>query len=75
MAAFLLSEALQAQTTAFSFQGRLNDHGSPANGIYDLQFTVCDALTNGNVVGGPLTNSATAVSNGLFFVTLDFGSG
>lgn len=64
-----------AQDTAFTYQGRLNDGGSPANGIYDLQFTVCDALTNGNVVGGPLTNSTTGVSNGLFTVTLDFGSG
>ena len=77
VAALLLlpSETLHAQTTAFTFQGRLNDHGNPASGIYDLQFTVCDALTNGNVVGGPLTSSATGVSNGLFCVTLDFGGG
>ncbi len=64
-----------AQGTAFSYQGRLNDNGSPANGIYDLQFTVCDALTNGNFVAGPITDSATGVSNGLFCVSLDFGNG
>ncbi len=64
-----------AQGTAFSYQGRLNSGGSPANGLYDLRFTVWDALTNGNLVAGPLTNSATGVSNGLFAVTLDFGSG
>ncbi len=64
-----------AQGTAFSYQGRLNDGGSAATGIYDLRFTICDALTSGNVVAGPLTNSATGITNGLFAVTLDFGSG
>jgi hypothetical protein len=64
-----------AQGTAFSYQGRLDASGSPANGVYDLEFMVCDALISGNVVGGPLTNSATGVTNGLFTVTLDFGSG
>jgi len=65
-----------AQGTAFMYQGRLNDGGSPANGNYDLRFTVYDS-TNipGAVIAGPLTNSATAVSNGLFTVNLDFGSG
>ena len=62
-----------AQVTAFTYQGRLNDGGNPANGSYDLQFTLYDAGTNGNVFGS-LTNTATAVSNGLFLVTLDFGS-
>ena len=64
-----------AQGTAFSYQGRLNDGASPATGIYDLRFTVCDAVTNGSLVAGPLTNSATGVTNGLFAVTLDFSNG
>jgi hypothetical protein len=64
-----------AQGTAFTYQGRLNDGANPAGGIYDLRFTIYDAATNGNTVSGVLTNAATAVSNGLFTVTLDFGSG
>jgi photosystem II stability/assembly factor-like uncharacterized protein len=64
-----------AQGTAFTYQGRLNDNASPANGLYDLRFRVWDASTNGNIVAGPMTNSATGVTNGLFAVTLDFGSG
>jgi len=64
-----------AQTTAFSYQGQLNANGSPATGIYDLRFTIYDAVTNGNVVSGVLTNAATPVTNGLFTVTLDFGPG
>ena len=30
----------EAQGTAFTYQGRLNDNGAPANGIYDLQFRI-----------------------------------
>jgi len=59
--------------TAFTYQGRLNDGGSPASGIYDLQFAVYDALAGGNPVGGLLTNAATPVSNGVFTATLGFG--
>jgi hypothetical protein len=64
-----------AQGTAFTYQGRLNDGGAPANGSYDLRFTVYDLAASGSVVAGPLTNSATSVSNGLFTVVLDFGTG
>ncbi len=66
---------VHAQGTAFTYQGKLNDNGNPASGIYDLRFTVYDAVTNGNLVAGPLTNSATGVTNGLLAATLDFGSG
>jgi hypothetical protein len=66
-------ETIHAQGTAFLYQGRLNDSGSPATGNYDLRFAIYDALTNGNAISFPLTNSATAVSNGLFTATLDFG--
>jgi hypothetical protein len=65
----------RAQGTAFTYNGRLSDNGSPANGSYDFQFTVYDAGTNGNIIAGPTTASATGVTNGAFVVTLDFGSG
>jgi len=65
-----------AQGTAFTYQGRLNDGGIPVSGTYDLQFTIYDSTNNpGVVIAGPLTNSAVSVSNGLFAVTLDFGTG
>ncbi len=62
-----------AQVTAFTYQGRLNDRGNPANGTYDLSFSVFSQANGGNAATGPLTNSATTVSNGIFTVTLDFG--
>ncbi|HZV36442.1 MAG TPA: tail fiber protein [Verrucomicrobiae bacterium] len=69
-----LSTAYAQGTTAFTFQGRLNAAGAAATGNYDMTFAVWDATVAGNLIAGPLTNTAVAVSNGLFTVTLDFGS-
>ncbi len=63
-----------AQGTSFTYQGRLDDAGSPASGNYDLRFALFNAVTAGTQQGGLLTNATTAVSNGLFIVTLDFGN-
>src|ERR1039458_2376582 len=60
--------------TAFPPPAPLNDGSNPANGHYDLQLTLYDAVTAGNVLGVPLTANAVAVTNGFFTLTLDFGS-
>ena len=65
----------QAQGTAFLYQGSLSDGGQPATGSYDLTFTLFSTNNGGTAVAGPITNSATAVTNGLFMTSLDFGSG
>ena len=62
------------QGTAFTYQGRLSDGGAPANGSYDFQFAIYEGAAKINPVSGPVTNSATSVSNGFFTVTLDFGA-
>lgn len=75
---FLLSSApksLWAQNTSFTYQGRLFDGNQAAVGIYDFQFRLADAATNGNYVAAALTKSAISVTNGVFTVTLDFGLG
>src|ERR1039458_5926949 len=59
--------------TAFTYQGRLTDGGSPASGLYDFQFVLCDAATDGTALGTN-TVAAAPVSNGLYTVALDFGS-
>jgi hypothetical protein len=66
---------LHAQGTAFTYQGRLVDQGNVANGRYEMEFGLWSALSSGTRVAGPLTNSAVNVSNGIFTVTIDFGSG
>ena len=64
----------QAQGTAFTYQGRLHSGGSPASGSYDLEFGLWSAASGPAQLGSTVTNTATAVSNGLFTVTLDFGA-
>jgi microcystin-dependent protein len=76
LAVLLSANFLHAQgTTAFTYQGRLNAGASAANGSYDMTFAVYDANVAGNQIAGPITNSAVAVTNGLFTVSLDFGLG
>ena len=66
----------QQQTTKFTYQGKLNSGGSPANGSYDLQFQLFDAAAGGTLQGSPNTIVVVpvAVSNGVFTVQLDFGN-
>ncbi|MCK4451743.1 MAG: hypothetical protein KAX26_14250, partial [Anaerolineae bacterium] len=61
--------------TVFTYQGRLTDGGSPANGEYDFQFELYDAASGGAQVGSMVPKENTAVTDGLFTVELDFGSG
>jgi hypothetical protein len=63
-----------AQNTGFTYQGRLTDGGTAANGNYDLQFVLFDSLSGGAQVGSTQTINTVAVSNGVFTVSLDFGA-
>jgi hypothetical protein len=61
--------------TSFTYQGRLNDGGNPANGTYDLRFILYTAESGGSQIGNTLTNDNVNVSSGVFVSTVDFGSG
>ncbi len=69
----LMAVGLHAQTTAFTYQGRLVDNGAPANGEYDMTFRLHDALAAGNPVGAAIQVAPVTVAGGVFTVTLDFG--
>src|SRR5262249_52146438 len=81
IAALLFNAALsgttiaRAQTTSFTYQGKLTDGGAPTNALYDFVFTLWDAQTNGNQIGSPVTVQNTPIVDGIFTVTLDFGAG
>src|SRR5262252_1025078 len=64
-----------AQTTQFTYQGKLTDNGAPTNALYDFTLTLWDAPANGNQVGSPQSLQSIAVVDGIFTVTLDFGAG
>ncbi len=64
----------RAQISAFTYQGRLNLNGAPANGHYDFMFRLLNDATSG--VAAPVIPVALAVpvSNGLFTTGMDFGA-
>ncbi len=76
LALVFCAQIVSAQSTAITYQGRLTDNGSPVSGSHDLRFTIYDTATSpgGNQIAGPLFVPAVGVTNGLFTVTLDFGS-
>ena len=63
-----------AQSSGFTYQGRLTDGGTAADGNYDLQFALWDSLSDGTQIGSTQTLNTVAVSNGVFTVSLDFGA-
>jgi hypothetical protein len=60
--------------TAFTYQGYLEDGGNPANGLYDFQFKLFDALVGGSQVGSTFLVNDLSVADGLFGTALDFGN-
>ncbi len=64
-----------AQGTSFTYQGFLTDQGVPANGVFDFEFRVFDAVTSGAQQGSLVTINDLGLTNGLFTVTLDPGAG
>ncbi len=71
----VISAFAQTPTTAFQYQGHVNDGGAPANGSYDFLFSVWTNSTGPAQVGSTFAAPATAVNNGLFTATPDFGAG
>src|SRR5262249_48958762 len=65
-----------AQTTEFTYQGKLTDSGNLTNGNYDFQFKLFDTVTvgTGTQQGSTVTVSNVTVTGGIFTVQLDFGA-
>jgi hypothetical protein len=87
MCCLFLAATARAQTSAFTYQGKLTDTSAAANGQYDFTFRLFDSESNGTQIGanaacnGVQSGNADAVcdnvqvTNGIFTVNLDFGSG
>ncbi len=72
--ALLIPGSASAQGTAITYQGRLNNAGSPASGNHNFVFTLKNALTGGATVGTAVTRNAVPVTGGTFSTSLDFGA-
>tara|TARA_R110002111_G_scaffold70979_2_gene114265 strand:- start:115 stop:1458 length:1344 start_codon:yes stop_codon:yes gene_type:complete len=55
---------------SFSYQGTLNDNGAPADGTYDMRFSLFSS--SGVQINSPVTYIGIAVVDGLFTVDLEF---
>lgn len=71
---FASSVAWAQSDTSFTYQGSLQEAGAPADGSYDLTFTLWDSPVGGTQFGGSVVASGQSVADGLFDVELDFGS-
>ncbi|MBW7906140.1 MAG: hypothetical protein LC135_16755 [Phycisphaerae bacterium] len=59
--------------TAFTYQGKLNFAGAPANGQYDFVFRLYASPSALIVIAGPIQVDNVPVQNGLFTTQIDFG--
>lgn len=67
----LLSAGLaQAQTSSIGYQGKLNDNGVPANGVYDFVFKLYNQ--NGVQFSFDVPVNDVQVTNGIFNVLIPF---
>jgi len=73
--AFCAVTTAQAEpiSTAITYQGALQEAGSPANGSYDFRFILFSGAAGGSQVGSPVAVENLGVSEGVFTVLLDFG--
>src|SRR5438552_3862468 len=76
LAILISAFAINAQTTQFTYQGKLADGGAPANGQYDFQLKLFDTATlgTGTQQGSTVTVTNVTVAAGIFTVQLDFGA-
>ncbi len=63
-----------ALAAPITYQGTLEDNGQPANGLYDMRFSLTDAPTLGLLLQF-IDIADVAVVDGLFEVELDFSDG
>ncbi len=58
--------------TGFTYHGWLTDGNQPAEGLYDFQFNLFDAPTDGQQIAGTIEVNDVNVVDGHFAVELDF---
>ncbi len=73
---FCQNQTLRAQTTAFTYQGKLTDStvAQPTSGTYDFTFKLFSAVSGGSQIGADAAVDNVQVTAGIFTVNLDFGS-
>jgi len=68
----LVSMTAMAQSYIFTYQGKLNDGGAPANGVYDIRITQLEAIDQ--PAGTDTIFDNVQVTNGIFTVDIPTGA-
>lgn len=68
----LVSMTAMAQSYIFTYQGKLNDGGAPANGVYDIRITQLEAIDQ--PAGTDTIFDNVQVTNGIFTVDIRTGA-
>ena len=63
-----------AADTTLTYQGELKENGGLANGSFNLEVSLWDAVTAGSQIGSTIMFNGLPVSDGRFTVGLDFGA-
>ena len=64
---------LAAQSRAFTYQGKLQDGGAAADGVFDFEFRLWDHSSAGLQIGSAAGVDDVTVVDGVFTVSLEFG--
>jgi len=72
LSVLLFAAAVSAQTTEFTYQGRLVNGGVSVNTSHDFEFRLFREAAGGTALGS-IQRLGVTVSNGVFTVSLDFG--
>lgn len=75
---FVAAQFAYGQTpagTEFTYQGQLTEDDQPANGFYDMSFSLWTAESGGSQLAFSLPANNVEVVNGVFSVELDFTPG
>ena len=67
-----LAASIASADTTFTYQGELNENGGVANGSFNMDFSLWDALSAGNQIGSTNMINGVLVTDGKFSVELDF---
>lgn len=64
-----LSHNSHAQSSTFTYQGRLDFSGNPATGIFDLQLHLMDSASGGSALGPAQTFEDVTITKRTFHAT------
>ncbi len=73
LALVFFTQSALSQGTAFTYQGRLTENGSPGTALRDFEFRLFSVASNGSAVASAVVRDDVGDTNGLFTVVLDFG--